>query len=158
MHQSLWSWEETGLVPWRLSALAMLNKQLVIKQCVTLTKFIYMLYNLKKKWTYKRVNDDKLSLDLQMLSDDWWWIGSFRSSNRCQGARWNATRHLGHWPSPSYQWIQLLPTNITHSPTGDDEGSRSEGRFIGFYTTLGWEKWGRFPLPSSQTITDEQFV
>jgi len=40
----------------------------------------------------------------------------------------------------------------------DDDGSLSEGRFIGFYATRGWDEWGGFPLPSSQTIIGEQLV
>jgi len=40
----------------------------------------------------------------------------------------------------------------------DYDGSLPEGRFIGFYATWGWTEWGGFPLPSSQTIMDEQLV
>jgi len=31
-------------------------------------------------------------------------------------------------------------------------------KFIGFYATWGWDEWGGFPLPSSQTIMGEQLV
>ena len=40
----------------------------------------------------------------------------------------------------------------------NDNGSLTEGRVIGFYATWGWDEWGSFPLPSSQTIIGEQLV
>ena len=40
----------------------------------------------------------------------------------------------------------------------DDDGSLPEGRFMGFYATRGWDEWGGFPLPSSQTIMGKQLV
>jgi len=40
----------------------------------------------------------------------------------------------------------------------DDDGSLPEGRSIGFYATWGWDEWGGFPLPSSQTIMGKQLV
>ena len=42
--------------------------------------------------------------------------------------------------------------------TDDDDGSLPEDRLIGFYATWGWDEWGGFPLPSSQTIMGEQLV
>jgi len=40
----------------------------------------------------------------------------------------------------------------------DDDGSLPEGRFIGLYATWGWDEWGGFLLPSSQTIMGEWLV
>ena len=40
----------------------------------------------------------------------------------------------------------------------DDAGSPPKGRFIGFYATWGWDEWGGFPLPYSQTIMGDQLV
>ena len=34
----------------------------------------------------------------------------------------------------------------------------AKDRFIGFYATWGWDEWGGFPFPSSQTIMGEQLV
>ena len=41
---------------------------------------------------------------------------------------------------------------------GEDDGSLPEGRFVGFYATQGWDGWGGFRLPSSQTIMGKLLV
>jgi len=40
----------------------------------------------------------------------------------------------------------------------DTDGSLPDDRFIGFYATWGWDEWGGFRLPSSQTIMGEQLA
>jgi len=46
--------------------------------------------------------------------------------------------------------------NVSWSDDDDDDVSMPEGMFIDFYPTRGWDKWGGFPLPSSQIIMGEK--
>ena len=63
------------------------------------------------------------------------------------------------WPS-GWQRIRLFHFTAYHHAmvylVAGDDGSLPVGRFIGFYATWGWDEWGGFPLPSSQTNTGEQ--
>jgi len=40
----------------------------------------------------------------------------------------------------------------------DDDDFLPESRFIGFYATWWWDKWGGFRLPSSQTICPRIYI
>jgi len=54
------------------------------------------------------------------------------------------------------EWMNITLRHASAAAAADDDGSLHESRFIGFYATWGWDEWGGFLLPSSQTIMGEQ--